>query len=204
MILSIDISVVLKSSNIIMLLLIFLFMFVNSCLLNHFSCVWLFETLWTVACQAPLSMEFSGVLLPFPSPGDLPDPGIQPSSLMSPALAGRFFTTSATWICLINWGAGCICICCCYVFFLDWSLHHYSVFFFVSCNSLYLKSIHLIQVLLFQLFKKFFHEWNIFFHPLTFSLYVSLNLRWAFSRQHMYRLYFSYPFSQCMSFSWHI
>jgi len=31
--------------------------------------------------------------LPFPSPGDLPDPGIKPASLMSPALAGRFFTT---------------------------------------------------------------------------------------------------------------
>ena len=35
--------------------------------------------------------------LPFPSPGDLPDPGIEPTSLMSPELAGRFFTTSITW-----------------------------------------------------------------------------------------------------------
>ena len=35
--------------------------------------------------------------LPFPSPGDLPDPGIKPVSLMSPALASGFFTTSATW-----------------------------------------------------------------------------------------------------------
>ena len=35
--------------------------------------------------------------LPRPPPGDLPDPGIQPASLMSPALAGRFFTASATW-----------------------------------------------------------------------------------------------------------
>ena len=34
--------------------------------------------------------------LPGPSPGDLPNPGIEPASLMSPALAGRFFTTSAT------------------------------------------------------------------------------------------------------------
>ena len=53
-----------------------------------------------VACQAPLSMEFyrqdwSGLLCP--PPGDLPDPGIKPVSLMSPALAGEFFTTSATW-----------------------------------------------------------------------------------------------------------
>ena len=35
--------------------------------------------------------------LPFPPPGDLPDPGIEPGSRMSPALAGWFFTTSATW-----------------------------------------------------------------------------------------------------------
>ena len=35
-------------------------------------------------------------VLPFPSPGDLPNPGIEPTSLMSPPLAGRFFTTSAT------------------------------------------------------------------------------------------------------------
>ena len=35
--------------------------------------------------------------LPFPSPGDLPNPGIEPESLMSPALAGEFFTTSPTW-----------------------------------------------------------------------------------------------------------
>ena len=34
---------------------------------------------------------------PFPSPGDLPDPGTEPASLMSPALAGGFFITSATW-----------------------------------------------------------------------------------------------------------
>ena len=50
--------------------------------------------------QVPLSMEFSRQEywseLPFPPPRDLPDPGSEPSSLASPALAGRFFTTSAT------------------------------------------------------------------------------------------------------------
>ena len=50
-----------------------------------------FMILWTVAHKAPLSMGFSRQEyrsgLPFPSPGDLPDPGIEP---MSPALAGRF------------------------------------------------------------------------------------------------------------------
>ena len=35
--------------------------------------------------------------LPYPPPGDLPDPGIEPESLKSPVLAGRLFTTSATW-----------------------------------------------------------------------------------------------------------
>ena len=52
-----------------------------------------------MAHQAPLSMGFSRqrYLLPFPPPGDLPDLGIKPASLMSPALAGEFFTTSATW-----------------------------------------------------------------------------------------------------------
>ena len=58
-------------------------------------------TLWTVALQAPLSMGFSWQEywsgLPCPPPGDLPNPGIEPTSLMSPALAGGFFTTSTTW-----------------------------------------------------------------------------------------------------------
>ena len=62
--------------------------------------VQLFQTPWTVACQAPLSMQFSRQEywrgLPFPSPGDLPDPGIKLASLVSPALADGFFTTSTT------------------------------------------------------------------------------------------------------------
>ena len=52
---------------------------------------------WTVTHQAHLSVEFSRQEyqseMPFPSPGDLPDSGIEPVSLVSPALAGRFFTT---------------------------------------------------------------------------------------------------------------
>ena len=61
---------------------------------SHFR---LFATLWTVGCQAPLSMGFPKQGLPCPPPGDLSDPGIEPSSLMSPALAGAFFTITATW-----------------------------------------------------------------------------------------------------------
>ena len=70
-------------------------------MLSHFSCIWLCVTLWTVACQVPLSMRFSRQEywngLPCPPPGDRPDPGIEPMSLFSPALAGGFFTTSTTW-----------------------------------------------------------------------------------------------------------
>ena len=66
-------------------------------MLSHFNCVQLSATLWTVALQAPLSMGFSRQEywsgLPCPPPGDLPDPGIEPMSLASLALIGRFFTT---------------------------------------------------------------------------------------------------------------
>ena len=72
-----------------------------ACGLSHFSCVQLFAILWTAALQTALPMGFSRQELwsglPFPSPGDLPNPGIEPTSLTSPALAGGFFTTSTTW-----------------------------------------------------------------------------------------------------------
>ena len=65
------------------------------CVLSH---VQLFAASWTVACQAPLSVEFSRQEyqkgLPFPPPEDLPDQGIKPTSAASPALAGGFFTLS--------------------------------------------------------------------------------------------------------------
>ena len=93
-------------------------MYIFVCMLSHFSHVQLFATLWTIACQAPLSMGFfwqeywSG--LPCPPPEDLPNPGIELVSLTSPALAGGFFSTSTTWeaqmysrfleISVLNWG----------------------------------------------------------------------------------------------------
>ena len=61
------------------------------------SCVQFFAAPWTVACQAPLSTNFSGKntgnRLPFPTPGTLLDLGIKPVSLVSPALAVGFSTT---------------------------------------------------------------------------------------------------------------
>ena len=70
-----------------------LFLFVLSCL----SCVQLSAILWTVACQAPLSMGFSRQEywsgLPCPAPGHLPDLEIEPTSPVSICTAGGFFTT---------------------------------------------------------------------------------------------------------------
>ena len=61
------------------------------------SCIWLFEAQWTVVLRCPLSMGFSRqeywTGLPFPPPGDLPDPEIKTGSQESPALLWRFFTT---------------------------------------------------------------------------------------------------------------
>ena len=65
------------------------------CVLSH-SVVFDFATPWTIAHQAPLFMELSRQEywngLPFPTPGDLPDPGMESASLVCPALAGGFFT----------------------------------------------------------------------------------------------------------------
>ena len=65
------------------------------------SPVQLFVTPWTVVYQAPLSMGFSRQEywsgLPCSPSEDFPSLGAEPQSLMSPALAGRFFTPSATW-----------------------------------------------------------------------------------------------------------
>ena len=73
----------------------------HACMLSRFSHVRLIQTLWTVTHQAPLSMGFSRQEywsgLPCPPPGDFLDPGVKPTSLVSPTLAGGFFTTSATW-----------------------------------------------------------------------------------------------------------
>ena len=76
--------------------------YVYACLLSHFSLVRLFAPWWTVAPQAPLSMKFSRQEFwsgsPCPPPRDLPNPGIEPESLTSPASAGVyfFFTTCAS------------------------------------------------------------------------------------------------------------
>ena len=89
----------------------YLFMFVDTlgfffcAVLSHFSCVWLFATLCTIAHQAPLSMGFSrqeswsGLL--GPPPGDLPEPGTEPMSLPAPALQEDSLLLSH-WVELFN------------------------------------------------------------------------------------------------------
>ena len=71
------------------------------CMLSPFSHVQSFVTLWTIAHQAPLPMGFSRQEywsgLPCPPAVDLFDSGIELASLMSPALSGGCFTTSASW-----------------------------------------------------------------------------------------------------------
>ena len=74
----------------------------NALELEYLSCVWLFAAPWTVAARFLRHGIFqarilNGTGVPFPTPGHLPDPGIETASLASPALAGRFFTTSTTW-----------------------------------------------------------------------------------------------------------
>ena len=75
----------------------------HACVLSH---VRLFVTPWTVAWQAPLSIGFSRQAywsgLPFPPPGDLPDPGIKPTSLIYPSWAGIFLTTASPRKPLLN------------------------------------------------------------------------------------------------------
>ena len=69
-------------------------------MLGHFSHVQLFGTLWNIVLLAPTSIGFSRQEywrgMPCPPPGNLPNPGIKLTPLTSPALAGRFLTTSAT------------------------------------------------------------------------------------------------------------
>ena len=90
-------------------------------------------------------------------------------------------------LCIVLLLCQCISIYNCYIFFLDWSLDHYVVSFFVSCSSLYfLKSILFDMRIATPVFFWFPLSWNIFFHHLTFSLYVSQGLKWVSCRQHMY------------------
>ena len=90
---------------------------VSELMLRWFSRFQLFVTLWGIAHQASLSMGFSRQeywsALPCPPPEDLPGPGIEPTSLLPPALAGGFFTTSTTGKAPLRSVCVCVCVCVC-------------------------------------------------------------------------------------------
>ena len=99
------------------------------CTLSCFSHFWLFETPWTVAHPAPLSIGFSGQEywsgLPWPPPGDLPYPGTEPVSLTSAVLAGGFLTTGATLEAQLAYSSQIMlqtCEWCLRSFRLNWSI----------------------------------------------------------------------------------
>ena len=108
--------------------------------LSGFSRVRLFVTLWTVACQASLSMGFSRQEywsgLPCPPPGYLPNPGIKPISFTSPALVGGFFTTSTTWeaphLYMVIYMYVCVCVCVCIYICM---YHYILIVYFLACLS---------------------------------------------------------------------
>ena len=75
----------------------------------------------------------------------------------------------------------------CDVFLLDWSLNHYVVSFLSLVISFILRSISSDMRTATSAFFCFPFAWNIFFYTLTFSLYVSLGLKWVSCRQHIYR-----------------
>ena len=83
-------------------------------MLSRFSRVQLWVTPWTVAYKPPLSVQFSRQEywdgLPCPPPGDLPDPGMESTSLTCAALAGGFFFTSAMWEALCTYPASSLSI----------------------------------------------------------------------------------------------
>ena len=127
------------------------------CVLSRFSCVQLSVTLWTVACQASLSMGFSRQEywsgLPCSPPGNLPDLEIRPTFLMSPALANRLFTTSVTWeapylskppsFSYLSKPSCCFFSCYC------WSVWAFMTFVWINCNN-FLVSCSLFLFILLQ------------------------------------------------------
>ena len=128
------------------------------------SHVWLIATPWTIARQAPLSLGFSRQEywseLPFPSPGDLPDPGIKPGSS---ALAGGFFTTEpVTCMCIHIW------------------LDTYKCTYTYICVYIWHKHMFIcVHIYVWQMIKLCYFLW--FFRSKSLSAVLDKCLYWAFS-----------------------
>ena len=152
-----------------------------------------FKTFVSLLCLDDLSISVIGVLK---------SPAIFALLSISP-----FMSVS---VCLTYWGAhsyvGCTDIYDCYVFLLDWSLDHYVVSFLIACNLLYF-NVYFDTRIATPAFFCFPFAWNIFFHPLTFSLYVSWGLKWVSCRQHIYGSHFcihSTSLCLCLHFNYHL
>ena len=97
---------------------------------------------------------------------------------------------------------GCIDIYNFYVFLLNWSLDHYVVS--LSLVSFFILSVLSDMRIATPVFFCVPFACNIFFHPLTFSLYVSLGLKWVSCRQHIYGSCFYIHSAHLLSFGWSI
>ena len=112
--------------------------------------------------------------LPCSPSGNLPDSGTEPASLMSLALAGRIFTTSASW------QAPLLRVYNCFVFLMDWTFYHYKMFFFLSWNAFVLKSISSGTSLVTPAF------FNYYFHGMSFCILLLIcvfSFKWVSCRQ---------------------
>ena len=137
-------------------------------MLSHFSRVQLFTSLQTVTCQDPLSMELSRKeywsRLPCPSPGDLLDPGIKPTSLVSPTLGGEFFTISATWE------------VCKYVYMHVISIKHFFVVFLATQKFTLQVNCYQHMKMMYIWFIFLSREYSLLMFVSSFELFISFSL----------------------------
>ena len=134
-------------------------------MLSCFSHVWLFATPWTVAHQAPLSTEFSRQEywsgLPCPSPGDLPDPGIEPKSPTLQAHSLPFEPPGKPYIFLVGISNAMLCSQCSLSVLYHFALSH-SVMFtltpWLSCSLPGFFTVKSLFVPLWRYFKTIIHS----------------------------------------------
>ena len=163
---------------------------VIKCVLCCFCRVRLLVIPWTVAHQAPLSMKFSRqeyIWSAIPPPGDLPSPGIKPTSLMSPALAGGFFTSCHLEKCHL--GSPCSIITYNQLAWLWWRETEW--FYLHTSPILYSNSfLGVFFPRFFFLPMKYHHSSQLFliensFRTFPLSILVTITLKFLFGQSHL-------------------
>ena len=153
------------------------------CVLSRFSHVRQFEALWTIAHQVLLSKGFSRQEcwsgLPCSPLGDLPNPGMESKFLMSSALAGQFFTTSAPCCCSVTQPRPTLCnpMDCSTPGFLSIT-HSWSLLKLMSIQSV-MPSNHLILYFPLLLLPSIFHNFRVFSNDCI--LHIKRPKYWSFS-----------------------